>query len=172
MDNLISAADLYKLMDAKNVIMVDAEEYFGKEPNNLFGDIYYQYENLNPEIMSMHKDKNIVVYCNHGISSRFFARQLQAKYPEHKVMTLDGGSDALTKDAGMSCALNITPAKMTITRQICAIAGGIIVVGGMSSLVWPAMTWLTISVGAGLCVSGLTGWCALANILLKMPWNK
>jgi rhodanese-related sulfurtransferase len=172
MDNLISPNELYKLIEGKNVIMVDAEEYFGKEPNNLFGEIYYQYDALNPDIMETHKDKNVVVYCNHGISSRFFARQLQAKYPNHKVMTLDGGSDALTKDAGMSCALNITPTKMTITRQICAIAGGIVVIGGVSSLAYPPMTWLTIAVGSGLCVSGLTGWCALANLLLKMPWNR
>lgn len=172
MESLITPAKLFDMLDQKNVIMIDSEEYFGKEPNNIFGDIYYHFDQITPDIMAAHKCKNIVVYCNHGISSRFFSNKLRTQFPEHTILTLDGGSDALTKDTGMACALKLTPIKMTITRQICSIAGALVLTGGLTSLMWPGMVWLTIGIGAGLCLSGLTGWCAMASLLIKMPWNR
>jgi len=42
----------------------------------------------------------------------------------------------------------------------------------LSLLIHPAFIYLSVFVGAGLSVAGLTGWCGMSMLLSKMPWNK
>jgi hypothetical protein len=34
------------------------------------------------------------------------------------------------------------------------------------------LIWLTIFVGAGLTVAGVTGFCGMARLLALLPWNR
>ena len=36
----------------------------------------------------------------------------------------------------------------------------------------PAFLGLSAFVGAGLLVAGATGWCGMAKLLQRMPWNR
>ena len=42
----------------------------------------------------------------------------------------------------------------------------------LSRLVHPDFVWLTAFFGAGLVFAGTTGWCGLAILMSKMPWNR
>lgn len=61
---------------------------------------------------------------------------------------------------------------LSINRQIRLTAGLIVLIGLIAGLWMPPFLWLSALMGIGLVLSGITGRCALGDILCKMPWNK
>jgi hypothetical protein len=60
-----------------------------------------------------------------------------------------------------------------IMRQVQTIAGGLILFGVLAGwLVSPWFYLINTAVGAGLLTAGLTGFCGMARLLAKMPWNR
>ncbi len=60
-----------------------------------------------------------------------------------------------------------------IIRQVMITAGSLILVGVIGQLLGcPYGVYLAGFVGAGLLVAGISGWCGMATILGKMPWNQ
>ena len=52
------------------------------------------------------------------------------------------------------------------------IAGSLILLGVLAGwLVSPWFYLIDVMVGAGLLTAGLTGFCGMARLLAKMPWN-
>jgi hypothetical protein len=58
-------------------------------------------------------------------------------------------------------------------RQVFIGAGGL-VLGGVLLTHFVGYTFILVPlfVSLGLLVSGFTGWCGMALLLSKMPWNK
>ena len=83
---------------------------------------------------------------------------------------MDGGITAW-KAAGLPVASS--GKGLSIFRQVQIIVGGLI-----AFLVVLGLTGLTVGfiiagiLGGALFFAGLTGWCGLAMLLRKMPWNK
>lgn len=61
---------------------------------------------------------------------------------------------------------------LPILRQV-QLAAGLLVLAGtaLAALVHPGFLALTGFIGAGLTVAGATGFCGMAVLLAKMPWN-
>lgn len=61
----------------------------------------------------------------------------------------------------------------SIERQVRAIAGGLVVTGVVGSLtVNRRLLWLSGFVGGGLLFAGLTDTCMMANLLMRLPFNR
>nr|WP_234396003.1 DUF2892 domain-containing protein [Neisseria subflava] len=57
-------------------------------------------------------------------------------------------------------------------RQVQTIAGSLILLSVLAGwLVSPWFYLIDVMVGAGLLTAGLTGFCGMARLLAKMPWN-
>lgn len=53
------------------------------------------------------------------------------------------------------------------------IAGSLVLLGIILGVFMSSgFYWLSAIIGLGLLFSGLTGWCGMAILLGKMPWNK
>lgn len=64
-------------------------------------------------------------------------------------------------------------AVLPLMRQVQIAAGTMILLGVLlGALVSPAFYALSAFVGAGLVFAGITGFCGLAALLAKMPWNR
>jgi hypothetical protein len=62
---------------------------------------------------------------------------------------------------------------MEINRQVQITAGLLILTGVvLGFLVSPVWFGLSGFVGAGLTFAGLSGTCAMARVLMAMPWNQ
>jgi hypothetical protein len=58
-------------------------------------------------------------------------------------------------------------------RQVQIAAGSLVVLGQLLAwLVTPAFGLLSAFVGAGLIVAGVTGYCGMANLLGRLPYNR
>jgi len=62
---------------------------------------------------------------------------------------------------------------LPIMRQVQIVAGSMIVLGFLLSwLLHPYWLALSFFVGCGLIFAGVSGYCGMAMVLQKMPWNK
>jgi rhodanese-related sulfurtransferase len=63
-------------------------------------------------------------------------------------------------------------ARLPIMRQVQLIAGlGVLISMLLGFYLDCRIAWVAAFIGAGLSVSGLTGFCGLARLLAVMPWN-
>lgn len=88
-----------------------------------------------------------------------------------EVRNLEGGLNAW-KSAGLPCAVGSRQV-MPLMRQV-QITIGLGVLTGSLLAVFVNSRWvyLPMFLGAGLIFAGVTGFCGLALILAKMPWNR
>jgi hypothetical protein len=58
-------------------------------------------------------------------------------------------------------------------RQVQITAGLLVLTGvALGAVVSPAFYVLAALIGGGLTLSGVTGSCAMASLLRRMPWNR
>jgi rhodanese-related sulfurtransferase len=116
------------------------------------------------------KTKPVLVMCQAGKRGAAAADKLRA-VGFSDVRNLEGGILAW-KAAGLPCA---TGAKtvMPLMRQVQISVGFFVLLGALLAVyVDPRWVWLCAFFGAGLLFAGLSGFCGLAVVLAKMPWNR
>ena len=89
-----------------------------------------------------------------------------------EVYNLEGGITAW-KDAGLPVIASAGGIKLSIFRQVQIIVGTLVtasVILGFAGLTFAFV--LAGLFGAALAIAGITGWCGLAMVLTKMPWNR
>lgn len=112
----------------------------------------------------------VIFHCRSGLRTLTNASALRACVAGEAYMLL-GGIDAW-KGAGLPVSANVK-APIPMQRQVMIAAGTLVLLGaGVGQFVHPAGWGLSAFVGAGLVFAGLTGFCAMANLLALAPWNK
>lgn len=117
-------------------------------------------------------NSNLIFTCQSGQRTAANAAKLLARVPGGSAWVLDGGVDAWGR-AGLPLTGKDAPGTMPIMRQV-QIAAGVLVLAGVLLSVAVAPAWIALSgfVGAGLTFAGATGWCGMAQLLARMPWNR
>ncbi|MGZ3652926.1 MAG: rhodanese-like domain-containing protein [Bdellovibrionota bacterium] len=133
------------------------------------GAVCMPLDELDSHIGTIPKDKLVVLNCQAGIRSAKAFQLLRDRGFEN-VAEIEGGFSAW-KAAGLP--VNRTRKVIPIMRQVMLTAGSMVFAGSILALtVNPLFALLPLGVGAGLSVAGATGWCGLAMLLEKMPWNR
>jgi rhodanese-related sulfurtransferase len=111
----------------------------------------------------------VVLVCRSGMRARQ-AETILRNVDVPRLHVLDGGVGSW-EQAGQAVIRGRQA--WSIERQVRAIAGGLILLGTLGSLlVWPPLLYLAMFVGAGLLFAGLTDTCAMGMLLARMPWNR
>lgn len=127
-------------------------------------------ELLSSQGMPSNDANTLIFHCRSGNRTLLNA-QVLSNCATCEVYILDGGLDAWKK-AGLP-VLKDAKQPLELQRQVQIGAGSMIVLGVvLGSTVAPAWYALSGFVGAGLIMAGVTGFCGLARVLMKMPWNK
>lgn len=114
--------------------------------------------------------QDVIFMCRTGHRTGVNAQRL-ADRVAGPAYVLDGGLDAWKK-AGLPTRAD-AKAPLELMRQVQMTAGGLILLGGLLGLtVHPAFWGLSAFVGAGLFVAGATGFCGMARLLARAPWNR
>ncbi|WP_127500307.1 rhodanese-like domain-containing protein [Actinoplanes solisilvae] len=112
-----------------------------------------------------HLDDQIVLVCRSG------ARATQAftdiGLPNVKI--LEGGMLAWQAAAA---PVNRVRRRWDLERQVRLVAGGIVLVSVLGSLLLPGLQWVAALLGAGLVFAALTNTCAMGMLLAKLPYNR
>jgi len=170
-------------MDAKNVSPAEAKRLV--EAGALLVDVRGADEHAReripgarllplPELAAGHPQlagaPAVVFHCRSGARTAGSAAALAAAAP-CEVYVLEGGLEAWRK-AGLAVEVDRRQ-PLPLMRQVQIGAGGLVVLGvALGYLFSPWFFLLAGFVGAGLLQAGVTGWCGMANLLQRMPWNR
>lgn len=111
-----------------------------------------------------------VLVCRSGKRAEQAFRKLQDAACAN-LAVLDGGVLAW-ESAGLPLQHSASN-RLPLMRQVQLIIGSLALVGSVLALtVNVKFALLPAFLGAGLTMAGATGWCGLAILLSKMPWNK
>lgn len=167
----ITADKLRNLMHNNKVKIFDIREHDEYQKEHIIGA-----QNIPSSVIESYdfndiKDTDtIVFYCQAGVRTRQCEPKLQ-NLPFKQVMILDGGISTWKK-IGCVVAKN-EKAPLPIMRQVQIVAGLLTILGvGLSFIVSPYFALLSGLVGVGLTLAGITGFCGMANILMKLPYNQ
>lgn len=114
--------------------------------------------------------QTVYVHCRSGNRGKQAIEKLMAAGVTAELINVEGGITAWD-EAGHPT--NSFTNRIPLMRQVLLAAGLLILIGFIGAYtVHEYFAYLIPIVGAGLTFSGLTGWCGMAMVLSKMPWNK
>ena len=115
--------------------------------------------------------KTLIFHCLSGVRTQNAASQLEALLGENQEgFKLEGGLKAW-KDAGLATQFDAKQ-PLPLMRQVQIAAGSLVLIGTLLGFVNKWFLLLSAFVGCGLIFAGITGFCGMALLLAKMPWNK
>lgn len=98
------------------------------------------------------------------------AAELFAAAGEDRGVVVEGGTEGWA-GAGLPVVRG-TVKTISLERQVRIAAGALVLTGILlAQFVHPGFIGLSAFVGAGLVFAGISGWCGMALLLAKLPWN-
>jgi rhodanese-related sulfurtransferase len=113
----------------------------------------------------------VIFHCQAGSRTRQNADALTRLAEPARVILMDGGINAWNQ-AGLP-TVKVSKQPLPLMRQVQIAAGSLILAGVIAGYsISPGFFLLPAFVGAGLTFAGISGWCGMAILLEKMPWNR
>jgi rhodanese-related sulfurtransferase len=170
---LISAKELQLLCNEDKAVVIDIREQDEYNREHIVYAKCVPLSELSKSkdwLNSLSKNKTIVFHCQSGNRTR----QAQGKFSELGIENsciLEHGINGWKKNGGKTVLNQQEP--LPIMRQVQIIVGFMIVLGVvLSYVVSPYFNLVSAFFGAGLLFAGISGSCALAKVLMFLPFNK
>lgn len=113
----------------------------------------------------------VIFHCQSGRRTAQNAALLAGAAAPAKVYLLEGGINGW-KQQGLAVVQDKNQ-PLPIMRQVQIAAGSLILAGTILGYVSSPLFFLLPGfVGAGLLFAGISGFCGMATLLAKMPWNQ
>lgn len=167
----VDAKTLKKWLENNEVVVVDVREPAEHEAEKISQSNLLPLANICKSLLPEYKNKKLVLHCRSGKRSLSACQKLINEDPNLEIYNLEGGISAWSAEG---CETKISGKLfLPLDRQVqLAIGLGVFVGSVLGYLVSPNFFILSGFFGAGLVFAGLTGYCGLAVLMAKMPWNK
>ena len=166
----VDSRTLKAWLDSDKAVLIDIREPDEYAREHIPGSRLVPLSGFDAADFPKDHDKIAVFHCNSGNRTCQAAPQILSS-GFREVYHLEGGLRAWKK-AGLAVNIN-RQAPISIMRQVQITAGALVVLGILLAiLVSPWFMALSAFVGAGLVFAGVSGTCAMANVLALMPWNR
>lgn len=127
-------------------------------------------DTLDQHVDELNAKSTVYIHCRSGNRGKQAIEKLVKLGVQAELVNVEGGLMAW-QEAGF--ATKSLTSRLPIMRQVFIGAGSIVLIGTVLTYLFGEMYLLIpLFVSLGLLVSGLTGWCGMALLLSKMPWNK
>jgi rhodanese-related sulfurtransferase len=113
-------------------------------------------------------DHKVVLVCRSGQRAAQAEDTLSAA-GLGSVHILEGGMNAWE---GQGFSVNRGAQRWELERQVRFVAGTIVAISILASVVVPGLKWVAFGMGAGLAVAALTNTCLMGMTLAKLPYNR
>lgn len=155
----------------ERTVLVDVREDFEHAAEHIRGARHLPLSAFDPAALrTAVGDARVVFYCRSGKRSRRAAEQYAACGVP--AISLAGGIEQW-KAAGMPTERIAGAPRIDIMRQVQMTAGTLVLSGVLlGAFLSPWFLLLSGFIGAGLIFAGASGWCGMAMLLAKMPWNQ
>lgn len=157
-----------------NSVIIDVREKDEFDAEHVEHSIHIplsSFERQAPAVFKSLSGKSILLMCRSGKRAGLAASQ-SAGFCEGVQLEVFKGGILEWKNQGKP-TVAMKKSHLPIMRQVQLIAGSLVLGGALlSHFVNPGFIFLSGFVGAGLTVAGATGFCGMAELLVRMPWNK
>ncbi|QFU16712.1 rhodanese family protein [Microvirga thermotolerans] len=167
----LSPKDAKRLLD-RGATLMDIREADEHARERIPGARLMPLSKLDEAELALHGGRPVIFHCKSGARTKGSATRLAAKVGGTcEAFIVEGGIDAWKK-AGLPVAVDRRQ-PLELQRQVQIGAGSMAFAGTLLGLlVSPWFLIVPTFVGAGLMVAGITGFCGMARILVKAPWNR
>ena len=167
--------EVQKWLGSGEAILVDVREADEHARERIQGAQLAPLSTFNPsQVRAMVKPgQRVVMHCKSGRRASDAARMMAEFASAGLVISSMTGGIEGWKAEKFPVVLNKTVSKISVMRQVQIVIGlGVLVGAALAWFVHPAFIAIPAFFGAGLTFAGVSGTCALASIIGKMPWNK
>ena len=165
-----TGAELSQWLQAGEAFIIDVREPAEFAGGHIPGSVNLPLARLAQADLGLAAGRRLVLVCATGRRSGMGCAALAGTAGDN-LYTLDGGLSGWSAAGG---ALD-RPGRsvMPLERQV-MLGAGLLVLAGvvLGTLVHPGFYGLSGFVGLGLSFAGLTGYCGMALLLARAPWNQ
>lgn len=155
--------------EKEKVCFVDVRSEDEFRSGHVPGAVCFPLDKIESGQVSVPKDRLVILSCQSGKRSAR-ARELLHARGYDNLLEMEGGFSAW---AGAGLPVNRFTRAIPVMRQVLLVAGILVLSGTLLGVfVNPAFLAVPAFVGAGLAFAGATGWCGMAYLLERMPWNR
>lgn len=166
----IAPSDVKEMLKAGTAVLVDVRESDERARVYIADTVSAPLSRLEDALAGLDRSQTVVFHCASGNRTEFESRRLAATGFKTS-FALEGGLDAWHREN-----LNLVIGKgnvLPVMRQVQITAGSLVLTGVvLGYTVSPWCFALSGFIGAGLVLAGASGWCGMANVLARMPWNR
>ncbi len=167
----IDANTLKNWMDKGEAVLVDVREPAEFSAEHICGAIHLPLGKVCKSALPEASYKKLVFQCKGGKRGGAACEKLLAEDPSLEIYNLEGGIGAWAQ-AGHAVKSS-DKFFLPLDRQVQLTIGLSVLFGSiLGYYLSPIFFILTGFFGAGLTFAGLSGWCGLAVLMAKMPWNQ
>ncbi len=172
MTTKLQPSELNQQLRDRSVHLVDVRTPAEFESSHIQGAVLIPLDKLSPEALTplgLGAESAICLSCQSGGRSAMAVKKLE-EIGFRNLSELQGGIGAW-EGAGLPVIRGAQ--SISLERQVRMAAGVLVLLGVL--LAWkvsPGWIGLSAFVGLGLFLSGITGFCGMALLLAKMPWNR
>lgn len=158
-------------LERGDTVLVDVREDFEYAAERIEGAEHAPLSTFDPSaVRRLVGGRRVVFQCRTGNRSKDAA--LRFRDGDEGVFHLAGGIEGW-KSSRLPTRRSESAPRIDVMRQVQMTAGSLVLLGvvlGVTVSEW----FLLVSgfVGAGLLFAGASGWCGMAMLLGKMPWNR
>ncbi|MGE3623583.1 MAG: rhodanese-like domain-containing protein [Bdellovibrionales bacterium] len=171
MPQAVTAAQLKEWLDKDQAVLVDVREPAEYRAEHIPGAILLPLARIDRNTLPAHTGKKLVFQCRSGKRGGMACDKLSSLGGGMDVYNLDGGivtwSEAGYRVERSGSFVLPLDRQVQLTVGLCVLTGSV-----LAYFVHPGFLFVTGFFGAGLAIAGLTGFCGLAMLLARMPWNK
>ncbi len=162
--------DRAKRLVADGAILVDIREADERARAQIGGSHHRPLSKLNETSLPLAGAGPVIFHCKSGGRTAANAARLHACAGSRETFVLEGGLEGWSK-AGLPVVVDRRQ-PIELQRQVQIVAGGLGLAGTvLGALVSPAFYILPAFIGGGLLFAGVTGFCGMAQVLTRAPWN-
>ena len=167
----ISATQLKEWLDKNEAILIDVREPAEYEADHIARALSMPLSTFDATKLPPANGKKRVFHCVAGIRSAKACAKAQAADPAATLYNFDGGLPAWkaagfpTQNGNRRCLP--LDRQVQLTLGLCLLLSSVLAATGYAFFIW-----ITGLIGLGLIIAGLTGFCGLAMLLARAPWNR
>jgi rhodanese-related sulfurtransferase len=167
----IKPSDARRLLDG-GAVLIDIREADEHAREKILGARHLPLSKLDEMDVAVHQGKPVIFHCRSGARTRANAARLADKFGAScEAFVVEGGIDAWRK-AGLPVVTDRRQ-PLELQRQVQIGAGSLALAGTLLGLlISPWFFAVPAFVGAGLVTAGVTGFCGMARVLMRAPWNR
>ena len=167
----IDSNTLRKWISSNEAVLVDVREPAEHEAEKISGAKLMPLATVCKNNLPQCQNRKLVLHCRSGKRSQMACQKLLAEDDGLEIYNLEGG--ILAWMAAGNEAKTSGKFFLPLDRQVqLAIGFGVLIGSLLGYFVNPKFIFLAAFFGAGLIFAGLSGFCGLAIVMAKMPWNK